>query len=161
MNVAISVVRPFHTVKMANALRKFVNDVDVWTSSPRRYFNHLDSSVRTHLVPAPVEIAARFVKFRPAAFQHGIAWWDRMVAAMMGRPELVIGFAAQALHTGQAAHQRGSRFILDRACPHTDFQQQLVREESEKTGAVFTPEPTWFRDRQLAEYEIADVILVP
>ncbi len=161
MNVAISVVRPFHTVKMANALRKSVDGVDIWTSSPRRYFNHLDASVRTHLVPAPVEIAARFVKFGPAASQHGIAWWDRMVAAMMGRPELVIGFATQALYTGQAAHKRGSRFVLDRACPHTDFQQRLVQEESEKTGAVFTPDPSWFRDRQLAEYETADVILVP
>ena len=161
MNVAISVVRPFHSVKMANSLRKSVDSVDIWTTAPRRYFHHLDSSVRTHLVPAPVEIAGRFVKLGPAASQHGIAWWDRMVAAMMGRSDLVIAFATQALHAGQAAHKHGARFALDRACPHVDFQQKLVREEAEKTGARFTPEPSWFRERQLAEYETADVILVP
>ena len=42
-----------------------------------------------------------------------------------------------------------------------DFQQQLVAAESERTGAAFTPEPAWFRERQLAEYEIAETILVP
>ena len=161
MKVAISVVRPFHSVAMANALRRHAENVELWSSAPRRYFHRLDASVATHLVPAPVEIANRFLRLGPAASQRGIAWWDRMVATMMGRTDLCIGFAAQALHTGMAARKRGARFVLDRACPHVDFQQQLVREESEKTGAVFTPEPSWFRERQLAEYEAADAILVP
>ena len=163
MKVAISVVRPFHVTKMANALGKHAESVDIWTTAPRRYFHHLNNGVRTHLVPAPVEIAARILKLRlvPEAFQRGIVWWDRMVAAMMPRTDVVIGFATQTLHTGQAARRRGGHFALDRACPHVDFQQELVRRESEKTGAVFTPEPAWFRERQLLEYETADTILVP
>ncbi len=163
MKVGISVVRPFHAVSMANALRKHANGVSIWTTAPRKYFRHLDAGVDTHLVPAPVEIFARVSKLqlKPQAFQRGIVWWDRMVAALMPRTELVIGFATQALHTGEATRKRGGHFALDRACPHVDFQQNLVREESEKTGATFTPEPAWFRDRQLAEYEIAHTILVP
>ena len=161
MNVAISVVRPFHAVKMANLLRRHAESVSIWSAAPRRYFHHLDGSVETHLVPAPVEIASRFFRLGPAASQRGIVWWDRMVATMMGTADLVIGFATQALSTGKAAHRRGARFALDRACPHVDFQEQLVREEAEKTGAVFHPQPSWFRERQLAEYETADTILVP
>ncbi len=161
MNVAISVVRPFHAVKMANLLRRHADEVDIWSAAPRRYFHHLDSSIGTHLVPAPVEIASRFFRLGPAASQRGIVWWDRMVATMMSKAGLVIGFATQALHTGETAQRRGSRFVLDRACPHVDFQEQLVREEAEKTGAAFTPQPAWFRERQLAEYETADTILVP
>ncbi len=167
MNVAISVVRPFHVTKMANALRKHADAVDIWTTAPRRYFRHLDDSVRTHLIPSPVELFSHILKLRlfPAAFQHGIVWWDRMVAAAMPRTDVpadvVIGFATGALHTGQAAHKRGAQFALDRACPFVDFQQNLVRDEAAKTGAVFQPEPAWFRDRQLAEYETADTILVP
>ena len=163
MNVAISVVRPFHVVKMANALRKHVSAVDIWSTAPRRYFHHLESNVGTHLVPAPVEIFSRLTRMRlaPAAYQRGIVWWDRMVGAMMPRAEVVIGFATQTLHTGEAAHRRGSRFVLDRACPHVDVQQALVREEAAKVGAVFQPEDAWFRERQLAEYEVADTILVP
>ncbi len=165
MNVAVSVVRPFHAAKMANLLRRHAEKVDIWSAAPRRYFSHLESSVATHLVPAPVEIASRFVQLSPEASQRGIVWWDRMTAAAMagrmGTLGLVIGFATQALHTGNAARKRGVRFVLDRACPHVDFQQELVREESEKTGAVFSPQPAWFRERQLAEYEAADTILVP
>ena len=163
MKVAISVVRPFHVVKMANALRKHTDGVDIWTTAPRRYFHRLDAEIKTHLVPAPVEIFARLSRLQlaPSAFQRGIVWWDRMVGAMMPRTDLVIGFATQTLHTGQAARRHGGHFALDRACPHVDFQQNLIHAESEKTGAVFTPEPAWFRERQLAEYEVADSILVP
>ncbi len=163
MRVAISVVRPFHIVQMANALRKHADEVGIWTGAPRRFFRDLDPRVKTHLVPAFVEIFARLSKLRlpPGASQHGIVWWDRMVAAAIPRTEMVIGSATQSLHTGEAALRRGIYFALDRACPHVDFQQQLVREESEKTGAVFTPEPAWFRDRQIGEYDLAEAILVP
>ncbi|RRA49815.1 glycosyltransferase family 4 protein [Acidipila sp. EB88] len=163
MNVAISVVRPFHVSKMANALRKHVDSISIWSTAPRRYFGHLDDSIRTHIVPAPVEIATRILKlqFSPSVYQRNIVWWDRAVGAMMGKSDLVIGFATQALSTGKAARKRGAAFVLDRACPFVDFQQQLVRDEAEKTGASFTPEADWFRERQLAEYEEADVILVP
>ncbi len=163
MNVAISVVRPFHVTKMANALRKHVDHVDIWSTAPRKYFHHLDSAVRTHIVPAPVEIISQVFKLQlvPAAFQRGIDWWDRMVAMVMPRSDVVIGFATQSFHTGQATRRRGSTFVLDRACPFVDFQQDLMRRESEKAGAVYEAQPTWFRDRQLAEYEIANTILVP
>ena len=163
MNVAISVVRPFHVTKMANALRKRASGVDIWTTAPRRYFHHLDDRVRTHLIPAPVEVVSRVLKLQlfPSAFQRGIVWWDRMVATMMPRSDVVVGFATQSLHTGQAARRRGGTFVLDRACPYVDFQQKLVEEEAAKAGAVFAPEAQWFRERQLAEYETADTILVP
>jgi glycosyltransferase involved in cell wall biosynthesis len=163
MNVAISVVRPFHATKMANLLDKHAGNVDIWTTAPRSYFHHLDASVKTHLVPAPVELFSRVFKLPlfPAAFQRGIVWWDRMVAALMPRTDVVIGFATQTLHTGEATRRRGGLFALDRACPHVDFQQKLIAEESAKVGATFKPEASWFRERQLAEYETAHRILVP
>jgi hypothetical protein len=75
--------------------------------------------------------------------------------------DLVIGMATQSPSTGRAAQRRGGRFALDRACPHVDFQQQLTREEADQVGAAFVPEPAWFRERQIAEYETADMILTP
>ena len=163
MDVAISVVRPFHVVKMANALSRHASRVGIWTSAPRRSFRHLDTAIQTHFVPAPVELITHILKvrFSPNAYQRGIVWWDRMVGLTVPRSGVVIGFATQSLHTGQAAHRRGSRFALDRACPHVDVQQALVAAESEKVGGQHTPEPAWFRERQLAEYEEADTILVP
>jgi glycosyltransferase involved in cell wall biosynthesis len=52
-------------------------------------------------------------------------------------------------------------FVLDRACPHRDFQENLVERESERLGVRYARQPEWFRDRQLEEYELAEAILVP
>ncbi len=148
---------------MANTLRKHASQVGIWTSAPRRFYRHLDASVETHMVPSPVDLAARLFKrrFSEDVHRRGVAWWDRAVTMVLPRSPLVIGFATQSLATCRWAHRNGSRFALDRACPHVDFQQTIVREESERTGAAFTQEPAWFHERQLAEYEEADVIVVP
>jgi glycosyltransferase involved in cell wall biosynthesis len=161
MKVAISAVRPFHVTMMANALKRHAERIAIYSSAPRRYFGKLDESVETHLVPSPAEMLSKVVPMPRAAFLHGITVWDRLVGASIPKSDLVIGLATQCLHTGRSARRRGMRFAVDRACPHVDFQQQLVREEAEKVGAPFDPEPAWFRDRQVAEYETADVILAP
>jgi glycosyltransferase involved in cell wall biosynthesis len=163
MRVAISVMRPFHVTKMANALLKHATSVDIWCSAPRKFFRRLDEAVPVHLIPAPVAVVARLTRhnFSDAWHLPEIVWWDRAVALMMSRADLVIGFATQSLTTARAAKRRDARFVLDRACPHVDFQQSLIEVESEKTGAHFRPQPAWFRERQLAEYDIAESIVVP
>jgi glycosyltransferase involved in cell wall biosynthesis len=74
---------------------------------------------------------------------------------------LFVGWATASLATGRTARRRGARFVLDRACPYVDFQQQIVAEESEKLGIPYRPQPAWFRERQLAEYAEAERILTP
>ncbi len=148
---------------MANAFLKRGADVAIWSGAPRRFFRNLDDSIPLHIIPAPIAIASRLTKFNFSSTFHDqeIVWWDRIVALTMSKADMVVGFATQSLHTGRSARRRGARFILDRACPHVDTQQELIRCESEKTGARFHPQPSWFRERQLAEYELADTILVP
>ena len=88
-------------------------------------------------------------------------FFDHSVAALMGSPDLYLGWATMCLQSARAAKRRGAQFVLDRACPHCDFQQSLIERESEKVGASFFRQPEWFRQRQLDEYELADAILVP
>ena len=75
--------------------------------------------------------------------------------------DLFVGWATASLATARAAKRRGARFVLDRACPHVDFQENIIAEESAKLGLPYCPQPAWFRDRQLAEYEEAEHILTP
>jgi glycosyltransferase involved in cell wall biosynthesis len=79
----------------------------------------------------------------------------------MPKADVVIGLASLSLATGRGANRRQAKFVLDRACPHVDFQQKLVCDESQKVGIKFKKQPRWFRERQLEEYEIADLILTP
>jgi glycosyltransferase involved in cell wall biosynthesis len=87
--------------------------------------------------------------------------WDLLTSRLLGKSDIVIGYATQSLYLGRHARKKGAVFALDRACPHVDVQQRLLREEAEKVGSKFIPEPQWFRDRQIEEYELADKILTP
>jgi glycosyltransferase involved in cell wall biosynthesis len=55
----------------------------------------------------------------------------------------------------------GAAFVLDRACPDIRVQQQMMVEEAQKVGGTFRTNSPWFVDRQVEEYETADVILAP
>jgi glycosyltransferase involved in cell wall biosynthesis len=93
---------------------------------------------------------------------HADSWlYDHSVAAVVRPGDLFIGWATASLATARAAKRRGARFVLDRACPHVDFQQQTVEQESAKLDIPYRPQPAWFRDRQLAEYAEAERILAP
>jgi glycosyltransferase involved in cell wall biosynthesis len=163
MKMVISVIRPFHSVLMANTLVREQHKVTLYSAAPRKFFKGLSDDVRTRLVPAPIAILARLLKIKlpmSFVFQEAVLY-DRSVAALLGSLDIFIGLASVSLYSGITAKRRGGQFVLDRACPHFDFQQNLIQEESEKIGSVFTPTPAWFRERILREYDEADAILVP
>jgi len=163
MRIALSALRPFHFVMLAHALRRHSNDVEVYSSALRKFFRNLDTSIRTRMVPAPIQIGLRLLPGlkRRSWMDLDSAWYDFSVAAIIGKPDLTFGLATLAMLTAKTVKGRGGLFVLDRACPHCDVQQALVRREAELVGAEYIPQPTWLRDRQLREYELADAILVP
>lgn len=163
MQVAVSTTRPFHSAMLANALVKRNARVRIYSSAPRRYFRRLDPSVRIALVPSLLQTAMHVMRL-PASQKalDADSWlYDHSVAAVIRPGDLFIGWAIASLATARAAKRRGARFVLDRACPHVDFQQQIFEEESAAVGIPYRPQPAWFRDRQLAEYEEAERILAP
>lgn len=167
MQVAVSTTRPFHSALLANALVKHGARVRIYSSAPRRYFRRLDASVRVTLVPSLLQTAMHFARVHASqtALNRDSWLYDRSAAAVI-RPglapdDLFVGWATASLATGRTARRRGAHFVLDRACPHVDFQQQIVAEESAKLGIPYRPQPAWFRDRQLAEYAEAERILTP
>jgi glycosyltransferase involved in cell wall biosynthesis len=167
MQVAVSTTRPFHSALLANALIKHGARVRIYSSAPRRYFRRLDTSVRIALVPSLLQTAMHFLHIpaSQAALDADSWLYDHSVAAVI-RPglsmgDIFVGWATASLATAHAAKRRGAHFVLDRACPHVDFQQQVVEEESAALGIPYHPQPAWFRDRQLAEYAEAERILAP
>ena len=163
MLVAVSTTRPFHSALLCNALVKHGAQARIYSSAPRRYFRRLDPSVAVTLVPSLLQTSMHFLRVNAsAAALHADSWlYDHSVAVVIRPGDLFIGWATASLATARAARRRGARFVLDRACPHVDFQQAIVRQESEKLGVRYAPQPAWFRDRQLAEYAEAEQILAP
>lgn len=163
MQVAVSTTRPFHSAMLANALVKHGSRVRIYTSVTRRYFRRLDPAVALTLVPSPLQTGMHFLRIPVTQNMLNADSWlyDHSVATVIRPGDVFIGWASSSLATARAATSRGARYVLDRACPHVDFQQQIVAEESAKLGVPFRPEPAWFRDRQLAEYAEAAYILTP
>ncbi len=163
MRIAISAIRPIQAALIANALLPHAQRLTILSSAPRRYFRGLAPAVALRLIPSPAQILHNLLPGGLAKPWHrwDVEVWDRLVVGLLPETEVVIGFATQSLHTLEQARRRGSRAILDRACPHVDFQQAIVRDEAAKVGARYRPEPRWFRQRQLDEYALADVIVVP
>jgi glycosyltransferase involved in cell wall biosynthesis len=87
--------------------------------------------------------------------------YDRVTKSRLGNCGLFIGWAGLSLASATEATRRGAKFVLDRACPHVDFQEKMNTEEATKTGYNFQRLPESLIERQKQEYERADVIVVP
>lgn len=163
MQVAVSTTRPFHSALLSNALMKHGARVRIYSSAPRRYFRRLNATVPVTLVPSLLQTAMHFLPVGASQTALNADSWlyDHSVAAVIRPGDLFIGWATASLASAKAAKRRGARFVLDRACPHVDFQQQIVEQESAKLGVPYQPQPAWFRERQLQEYAEAERILAP
>jgi glycosyltransferase involved in cell wall biosynthesis len=163
MNIAFSTGRPAHVALPANLMVARGIDVTLYTAAYRSRFRQLDPTVRLHWVPQIVS-SLHFltgVQLSRPLQRADTVLYDRMVSWRMGHFDIFWGWATGALESGRSAQCQGARFVLDRACPHVDVQQTLVEEECTRLGVPFRPEPSWFRERQLAEYDESDLIVVP
>ena len=163
MKVAFSTGRPAHAVLPANLLLRRGVDVTIYTAAYRSRFRRLAPGVHLHWIPqfVPSFHFLTGVQLSRPLQRVDTALYDQLVALRMGTFDIFWGWASGALFAGRAARRRGARFVLDRACPHVDAQQALVRTECERLGVRYRAEPRWFHERQLAEYEEADSILTP
>lgn len=167
MRIAFSTGRPAHVVLPANLFAQRGAQVTIFTAAYRARFPQLVESVGLRWAPQFVP-SIHFLtgKQLPRPWQRAdTALYDRLVAmriaATNDRFDIFWAWASGALASGRAARRRGASFVLDRACPHVDAQQALIQMECDRLGVHYQPEPPWFHARQLAEYDEADIILVP
>jgi glycosyltransferase involved in cell wall biosynthesis len=163
MRFTISVDRPFHSVMLANALQKQGEHVQILSSAPRKYFKGLSEGVGNRLVPSPL-ISASHVFHLPLSsslIRLDTCIFDQISAKVMPETDVLVGWATQCLGSARKVVSRGGRFLLDRACPHRDAQEAIIQRETELLGKKYVPQPAWYRDRQLGEYDLAEAILVP
>jgi glycosyltransferase involved in cell wall biosynthesis len=163
MKLAFSTARPSHVVLPANLLASKGHAVTIYNAAYRARFARLRADVQLRFAPQFGSSMNFLTGLRmPRPIQRADTWlYDQAVAIEMGRFDVFWGWATGSLTSARKARRLGASFVLDRACPHVDVQQAMLREQSEMVGVPYTPEPEWFRERQLAEYEEADVILVP
>jgi glycosyltransferase involved in cell wall biosynthesis len=87
--------------------------------------------------------------------------FDRLATLKMRECDVLHGWSGYSLRSGQRVKRQGGVFVLERHCPHVDFQESLVASEAEVLGVPYRPKPDFWMDRSHAEYALADFIVVP
>jgi hypothetical protein len=137
--------------------------VCLYTATPRGRRRNFDPAVRNRWVPAPVTAFSALTHGRTPLVLDELdsIFFDRWAALVLQDCDLLLGASTSSLATGRAAQRMGAVYVLDRACPDIRVQQQMMVEEARKAGGTFTTNSAWFVERQVEEYETADVILAP
>lgn len=65
------------------------------------------------------------------------------------------------LETAKKLKDRGAFLICDARTEHSDYQNRILRTEYEKRGLVYRAVDLPYQSRKIAEYGIADLIIVP
>lgn len=86
---------------------------------------------------------------------------DRFAAQAIGACDVLIGMSQMSAAAMQRARRRfGARTVLERGSRHIVSQREILESIPGRTAGS-TAVPDWAVRRELAEYEIADVITVP
>lgn len=165
MKVAIAVHGRFHAFDLALGLHKHGALSQVATTYP--------AVVARRWLPAPIHLRTApwleawrrlygRVPFLPAP--------DPVLAVAFGRfaartlPEgadVLVGWSSASLETIPAARSRGMRVVIERGSTHIQHQTEVLAAEYARLGLGRTPTSPALVERELSEYEQADVIAVP
>lgn len=155
----------FQAKLLANFLQKQKSDFVVYTSSPKKNWSEpsLDGEKDIRFIPLINKILSRPFKMKPsrAMREFDAKAFDKIASYMMRDADILHGWATFSLFSARKYKKLNKTFILERACPHAMFQEQLLIEEADTLKIVYEPTSKAFLDRAVEEYELADKIIVP
>jgi len=154
----------FHVPILFNKLNDLGHDVKVYTSTPKFKFKENIIKSKIIFIPMFFQIIKKIFNFnlKPWMKYFDQYMFDKITSWIMRDAEIVYGFAFCSLACGKKIKKKGGRYFLDRACPHIDFQNNILNQESKKHGII-----TYFSSgaavlkRGKDEYELADKIITP
>jgi glycosyltransferase involved in cell wall biosynthesis len=163
LRIVIATGRQAHYRLAANSFIRRGHAVTLYTSTPRSRLRGFLPAVASRFIPAPVALFNGLTRIATHLVLDELdsTLFDRWAALALEPCDVLIGAASSSLATGRAAQRRGAAYVLDRACPDIRVQQAVLSDEARKVGGVFRTNSPWFIDRQVAEYEAADLILSP
>jgi glycosyltransferase involved in cell wall biosynthesis len=155
--------RQAHYKLPANSFQRRGHRVTLFTATPKSRLRGFAEGISSRMVPSPVAWFNGITHIQTPLFLDELdsLVFDQGCAWAIGDNEMLFGAASSSAISGAQMKRRGGLYVLDRACPDIRVQQHMMAEESAKVGAKFRPTSPWFLERQVQEYELADVILSP
>lgn len=163
--VALSTAGTFHTFDMARQLEKAGMLAGIHTAYPRFKLGATGLPARK-IHSFPWFKGPYMAGWIPAGLRREWEYWDRIsldayVATTLPECAVFCGLSGSGLRSGRVAQGRGGRHVCDRGSSHIRYQDRVLREEHARWGIPFGGVDPRIIDREEAEYEQADAILVP
>lgn len=86
---------------------------------------------------------------------------DYQASKFIHDADVFLSLSKTGLYTGKLIKKLNKIYICERSSTHIVFQNEILRDEYNYLGLDYSPIDKWFIDRELAEYENSDLILVP
>lgn len=163
MNVKIIVAGSYHASILAKVLVEAGHAVTIISSTPPRYWRRDGFKGRLVYIPLVFQLIRKVFGRRQFSWQKHIdsIIFDFIASFFVMNGDIVYGFAGCSLNSGRRAIKVGGRYILDRACPHFEYQENLLKKEYAKLKIDFYGSG-YFRKKMLQEeYLLAEKIVVP
>jgi len=168
LRVGVSVGGKFHAFHLAEQLAKrgWLQQFLTTYFNPKSNAWGLDiprELVHTNLLP---ELVSRLPEYLIGqgrghwVFRKG-EYFDRWARAELKSCDVFIGWSGFSLHTMKKAKEMGAKLILVRGSAHIVTQKQLLDEEGARFGITESEVDGLTTEKELREYEIADLIAMP
>jgi glycosyltransferase involved in cell wall biosynthesis len=162
MKTNILVGGSFHAAILADSLVHIEEDFTIYTSAPRSKFGSSAINYEIKFVPLATTIIQRLIKINLSHFsEQETILFDILSSLIMKQCDILYGWAGYSLKSAQKAKLNGSKFILERSCPHILFQENILEQEAKKLKIKYIQKSKSWVNRSIAEYELADFIIVP
>ena len=86
---------------------------------------------------------------------------DHQASKFINDADVFLSLSKTGLETGKLMKKQNKIYICERSSSHIIFQNKILEEEYKNLGLDYIPINKWFIERELAEYENSDFILVP
>lgn len=162
MKINIVVGGRFHSGQLYHAFKKNGHDVKIYCTSPKRFFKGIDNK-DIIFIPKPFQIIQKISKRRMPKICHEFdKVFFEMICSIIIRPcDILWGFNGDSLKVARKLKKQNIKFILDRACPHIEYQNNILTNESKNIGYPYSKFTENSIKKYVKEYELADMIVVP
>ena len=93
--------------------------------------------------------------------RQALKTFDAYVARRLPNCDGMISLSGNGLLTGKRIQERGGFYICDRGSSHIRYEEEILLEEYREWKLPFKGIDPWIIEREVAEYEQADVVMVP
>lgn len=165
MKVVVSVHGRFHGFDLARELNSRNVLAGLLTTYPnylaRRYVGDLNTLATAPALEVQRRICQRLGKICGDLDGRISEAFGEFTARNLPDCDLLVGWSSATLEAISVAHDQGTRVVIERGSSHILHQTSILSDLHAKNGRSFKGTSNRTIERELAEYEAADLIAVP